>query len=331
MGLLYLGNALFRKHFYDRVIYPCANPDKFHPDHLPMQRTFAIYGQKGNQKQAVVAQLLLEADVPFLTLSVSFAMTLNFCDSFQQMAAEHGATKNHPARAGKVYAVIIDHADILVNEPDDKSVTLLTTQLTSLAEEANLFIIALFDRHQRGEPNPYKDAFFAQFPYVSVLSSAAEDKGFLVDFYKRKFDSDCAHYKIQNTLQEHEYQMLADVSVYATVDDLNRFCQAVMYELVQTEAMALVYETHIAKRFRISGGFEHIDTIMYQMSKMVDEQFTSLIGIMPKQVGVKKVKREREEEEGGGLEEAKKELKIMDDDVNAEEVKEEEEVKLKFE
>jgi len=310
MGLLYLGNSTFRKHFYDRVIYPCKNPEKFHPDHLPLQRTFAIYGQKGNQKQQAVAQLLEEAEIPYLTLPVTFSMTLNFCDEFDRLVNEFKNNKHH------MYVVIIDHADILVHEPDDKSVTQITTQLAKYAMDANLFIIALFDR-QRGEPNAYKDAFFSQFPYVSVLSSPATDKTFIAAFYKQKFNSFCNEYKISNTLQEEEYQMLADASVYATVDDLTKFCQAIYFELVQTESVALSFEEHVEKRLKNTGGIVHIDTMVYQMAKMVDEQFTSLIGIMPAVAPKRREKRQRIEEE-----EIKEEVKV--------EVKEEEDKPVKM-
>jgi hypothetical protein len=330
MGLLYLGNSLFRKHLYEHVIYPCKNPEKYHPDHLPLKRAFGIFGQKGNQKAAVVGQLLREANIPFATLSVKFGTTLDFCGSFDELMATR---IKHPTP--QPHVVIIDHADILIHEPDDKEVTLLATQFLERAEEANVLIVALFDR-QRGDPNPYKDAFFAQFPFISVLSTAAADnKGFIVDFYKHKFDSFCKHYDLQNALQELEYQMLADVSAYATIDDMTLFCQRIFNELFQLEATVLDFDLHVKKHIVVSGNFQHIDTIMYQMAKVVDEQFTSMIGIMNKQVGAKvaKGKREREDEEGEGLLEAKKQLKRAEDEVNVEELKEGdlEEMKLKFE
>lgn len=293
MGLLYLGNALFRQHFYDRVIYPCKNPQTFHPDHLPLQRTFAIYGQKGNHKLEVVKELLQQEGIKHVALTVAFAFTTEFFERFMEFRSE----QYDMSKESTPLVVVINRADILVHEPDDKLVTRLTTKFEEIAKQMNWLIVCLFDR-MRGEQNPYKEAFFAQFPYLTVLSSPATDKQFIMSFYKQKFDSFCSQYKLTNTIQEHEYQMLSDVSVYATVDDLAKFCQAIFFEMIKTEAAALSFTEHVEKRLKDTGGIVHIDTIMYQMAKMVDEQFTMMIGIMPKTSTVKKPqKRQRFEDE----------------------------------
>ena len=300
MGLLYLGNATFRQHFHDRIIYPCKNPQNFHPDHLPLQRTFAIYGQKGNHKRSVVELLLEQNGISFVTLTVAFAYTTEFCDRFVDLMSSQ---QYDLSKSDVPLVIVIERADILVHEPDDKSVTRLTTKLEQIAAQKNWLIVALFDRHRSADSDPYKDAFYAQFPYVSVLSSPATDKQFITEFYKQKFDSFCKTYNFTNALQEHEYQMLADVSVYATVSDLSKFCEAIFFDLFKTGVNELTYGQHVEVRFKTTAGIVHIDTIMYQMAKMVDEQFTSLIGIMPavkKQQQQQQQKRQRievEEEE----------------------------------
>lgn len=227
--VVYDGGKEVCDYFEKCIVHPIRNADKYHPQLAPIQYMHAFLGREGHKKCEIIETLAAKFDITVLeTISVTIGKCREALTKLQSIAS----VTNNIEEDRNRFIIILDHADVLVYEPDDYATMLDATGLLNMAKQSGIFVVALFDRHCNSyDPSKHSaieqelfHKFYTQFNLFIYVP--APDPEYRAQLFRSYFDGFKAHRPQCNIqLSDNDFNQLADCSVYTSASNMMDFLQ----------------------------------------------------------------------------------------------------------
>lgn len=134
---LWLGDETFQARLTEYLVEPVLRADRFEEEAMPVRPMVAVYGHHESDKAAVVLRFCNEHSLCARVVSFRFGATGEAVREIQRALLE---------TQGSLAVLILDHADVLILEPDDRDSQLAALNLRTLALEHSILLVGCFDR-----------------------------------------------------------------------------------------------------------------------------------------------------------------------------------------
>lgn len=244
--------------FRNTVVQAFTKPHIYHPDYAPIPWVIGFYGRPGMEKMQVVEKLCLSYGLlsSVTKVDVKLGYVTDALNEIQcTMEAAHSLKVEPPpleevepsapplGAQGVQHILIVNHADILVYEPDSEKTLLACLDLKKKCEKSGILLIGLFDRLP-GEThtqttNWIREAhnnFFSQFD--TLLYIEAPNEVFRIQLFKYYIEDFVQHYNnthdipLKLDIKEDDYTRLALVSTFATPENIITFLRKVFSKII---------------------------------------------------------------------------------------------------
>lgn len=242
--------------FRNTVVQAFTKPHIYHPDYAPIPWIIGFYGRPGMEKMQVIEKLCLSYGLLSSTTKVDVKLgyvtdalneiqcTMEAAQSvkFELPSPAGEEVESHP-QGGIQHILIIDHADILVYEPDSEKTLLACLDFKKKCEQSGILLIGLFDRlpgETHGQTSNWireaHNNFFSQFD--TLLYIEAPNEVFRIQLFKYYIEDFVRHYNnthdipLKLDIKEDDYTRLALVSTFATPENIITFLRKVFSKII---------------------------------------------------------------------------------------------------
>lgn len=294
--------------FKDNVVTAWNSPNLFHPTFAPLPWCLAVVGRQGVHKADAITSLCTQYNFPFIKIDVVLGYTLDAIvsmDNTLNQVQELNQSEHDSKEIGPRSIIILNHADILLFEPDSETVMLKILSLDRFQKE-RILVIAILDRTpadpdiaQRPTKPWEKECqhkFFSQFKGLGYAS--CPNGTFRILYFKWAITMFLGHLQASGRnivvdLSESDYISLADYSTFSTPHNIRLWLRQVFYEFIKATGEES-FNMDILKTFLShKSGAPHIcdyDT------RLIEDRFAQYCGkggiIAPKRPVVEKKKDE---------------------------------------
>lgn len=256
--------------FRNTVVQAFTKPHIYHPDYAPIPWIIGFYGRPGMEKMQVIEKLCLSYGLLSSTTKVDVKLgyvtdALNEIQCTMEAARSvkfeppppEGEVQQHSSLWGEgvespppqavviQHILIINHADILVYEPDSEKTLLACLDFKKKCEQSGILLIGLFDRlpgETHGQTSNWireaHNNFFSQFD--TLLYIEAPNEVFRIQLFKYYIEDFVRHYNntherpLKMDIKEEDYLRLALVSTFATPENIITFLRKVFSKIIHT-------------------------------------------------------------------------------------------------
>lgn len=134
---LWLGDETFGARLTEYLVEPVLRAHRFEEEAMPVRPMVAVYGHHESDKAAVVLRFCTRHSLSARVVSFRFGATGEAVREIHRALLE---------TAGELAVLILDHADVLILEPDDRDSQLAALNLRALALEHSILLVGCFDR-----------------------------------------------------------------------------------------------------------------------------------------------------------------------------------------
>lgn len=300
-----------RDYVQRRIVFPMRHPERFHPITGTLPWVHSIYGCEGLGKARIMQELLHEHGLlNHRVVSVEVggcgaALRVIACIRKAVLAAagredeeegeEEGETAGGKAVAfPPTYVLIIDHADILVNEPDSEATMLGAISIPARMQAAGIMTVALFDQTPGqmaiDRSNAFMRAchskFFAQYGR-SVCYAAVPSSEFRERLFRWAVGVFCAHMETSGNnaarpfkcmLDDNDYVQLATMSTFTTPAQILEWLNRSFREIIENPAYPLLDMDFLTRWGNVYTGGRRGPQIVKEDMEVVESNFSEACG-----------------------------------------------------
>lgn len=224
----FLPMALFSPHLFDASVG------------VPMKNVWFVAGREGNMKGPTLrdACINLQAslqpkrdafDFYYFDISQNDPTHLTYVKDIAERI-EESPTKDTHSRTGRV--LIVEHADRLASSRDDTAAVMFN-DLPRQARGHHVVLLLCIDVTVSRLPIPTRIAY--QYERQVLFPGPPNDDAWKVSYFKARFSA-YARFIAQNemrnfvtvALTDDDYEMMAECAPYATMEELDGYCSAVI-------------------------------------------------------------------------------------------------------
>lgn len=228
--MAWLGNEAFQARLREYIVEPISHSARFEPDAMPVRPFIGVYGHRESDKAQVVAHFCRENMIHAEIVTVRFGFTHEAIKEINRLLLERGPD---------LAVLIIDHADVLLLEPDDAESQRFALNLRYMAEESGLLFVGCFDRILNGrDAESYARA--AIRPWLHALCYLAPPhSAWIASFLQHQLEGYVTRHAategFELHLQSNDYIVLAQSCVGASYGHLVAWIRRVWYLAYQTQ------------------------------------------------------------------------------------------------
>lgn len=134
---LWGGDALFRERLTEFLLDPIGKADRFEEDAMPVRPLITVYGHHQSDKAQVVKAFCDEHAISARIVQVRLGFTRTAVEEMKRHLMED---------VGALSVLILDHADVLLMEPEHADSQLFSLTLRDLALKESILLVGCFDR-----------------------------------------------------------------------------------------------------------------------------------------------------------------------------------------
>lgn len=133
----WLGDAAFQARLVEFLVEPIHKAERYEEEAMPVRPLIAVYGHHQSDKAQVVKHFCDTQSISARVVTVRLGFTKEAVREIDQHILEIGESLS---------VLILDHADVLLLEPEHADSQLFALQLRDLAVKERILIVGCFDR-----------------------------------------------------------------------------------------------------------------------------------------------------------------------------------------